>query len=110
MGITNGDLKVNGHTLDLLSLEVLNTGTLTMTNPNDTVFAGDFASFGGGSTAGRLTNGVLILLGRFRADPDRQPDGLRPLGESRHRLRRRRSAERQLRQSWRDSLPLPERA
>jgi hypothetical protein len=65
LGIANGDLKVNGHTLDLLSLDVVSTGTLTMTDPNDTVYAGDFANFSGGSTAGRLTNGVLILLGDF---------------------------------------------
>jgi hypothetical protein len=80
LGITGGDLAVNGHTLDLLSLSVVSTGTLTMTNPNDTVYAGDVATFAGGSTAGRLTNGVLILLGDFDQGPIGSPSAFAPSG------------------------------
>jgi hypothetical protein len=80
LGIVNGDLTVNGHTLDLLSLELLSVGTLTMTNPNDTVYAGDFAGFNGGSTAGRLTEGVLILLGDFVQGPGGSPSAFAPSG------------------------------
>ena len=80
LGITNGDLKVSGHTLDLLGLDVVNNGTLTMTDPNDTVYAGDFANFAGGSTAGRLTNGVLILLGDFVQGLGGSPVAFAPSG------------------------------
>ncbi|HMV31535.1 MAG TPA: hypothetical protein PKA50_05380 [Gemmatimonadales bacterium] len=61
---TGGDIVVNGQTLAVGNL--FNTtagGTLTMTNPLDSVLVTGTANFGGGATTGRLTAGVLQVGG-----------------------------------------------
>jgi hypothetical protein len=67
--VTGGTIKPNGHTLDIPAgaLTLSGTGTLTMQNPLDSVITGatGAAIFGGGSTAGLMTNGVLKVGGSF---------------------------------------------
>lgn len=66
--VTGGNLKPNGHTLAMGSaLNISGTGTLTMQNALDSVITGGTgaAIFGGGSTVGLLTDGVLKVGGSF---------------------------------------------
>jgi hypothetical protein len=64
--ISGGTLKPNGHTLAVGgALNVQTTGTLTMQNVLDSVLVTGFTGFGGGSTVGLLTNGVLRVGGSF---------------------------------------------
>jgi hypothetical protein len=63
-----GDLTVNGNRLDVGvtygSLSTTGPGTLTMTSPSDQVYVGQGgASFGGGSTVGKLTAGTMYIRG-----------------------------------------------
>lgn len=63
--IQDGTLKPNGRTLAITgALNVQNTGTLTMQNALDSVLTG-FAGFGGASSVGLMTNGVLRVGGSF---------------------------------------------
>jgi hypothetical protein len=66
--LQNGTLDPNGHTLAIAgALQSLSTGTLTMQNALDSVITGPTgaAIFGGGSTSGLMTNGVLKVGGSF---------------------------------------------
>jgi hypothetical protein len=66
--VTGGNLKPNNHTLAMgAALNVSGTGTLTMQSPLDSVITGPTgaAIFGGGSTLGLLTDGVLKVGGSF---------------------------------------------
>ncbi len=64
--VTGGTLKPNGRTLAIVgALNLQATGTLTMQNPLDSVLVNGFAGFGGGSTVGLLTNGVIQVGGSF---------------------------------------------
>jgi len=68
---TGGDLAVNGQTLVVGNLfNTTGSGTLTMTNPLDSVLVTGTANFGGGATTGRLTAGVLRVGGSLT-----QPSG-----------------------------------
>jgi hypothetical protein len=66
--ITGGTLRPNNNTLNILgALTLSGTGTLTMQNALDSVITGatGAAVFGGGSTAGLMTAGVLKVGGSF---------------------------------------------
>jgi hypothetical protein len=66
--ITGGTLDPSNNTLNILgALNLSGTGTLTMQNPLDSVITGatGAAIFGGGSTAGLMTDGVLKVGGSF---------------------------------------------
>ena len=63
--VVGGTLRPNGRTLQILGgLNILTTGTLTMQNALDSVLTG-FAGFGGASSTGLMTNGVLRVAGSF---------------------------------------------
>lgn len=67
--VSGGNLKTNNHTLSIPSgsFNTSGTGTLTMQSPLDSVVTGGTggAFFGGGSTVGLLTDGVIKLGGSF---------------------------------------------
>ena len=61
-----GKFSPNGHTLTTTGNFVTQaSGTLQMTGASDAVVVQGNASFGGGSTAGLLTNGTLTVFGDF---------------------------------------------
>jgi fibronectin-binding autotransporter adhesin len=64
--IADGTLKPNNRTLTVGgALNVQTTGTLTMQNALDSVLVTGFAGFGGASSVGLMTNGVLRVGGSF---------------------------------------------
>ncbi|MEP7325205.1 MAG: hypothetical protein ABI836_04580 [Gemmatimonadota bacterium] len=64
--LQTGTLKPNNHTLVVIgALQTLSTGTLTMQNALDSVLVTGLGAFGGGSTAGLMTDGVLKIGGSF---------------------------------------------
>lgn len=67
--VSGGNLKTNNHTLNIPSgsFNTTGTGTLTMQSPLDSVVTGGTggAFFGGGSTVGLLTDGVIKIGGSF---------------------------------------------
>jgi hypothetical protein len=59
-------VKLNNHTLRVGgSFGTSGLGTLTMQNPNDSLFVTGPAVFAGASTSGLLTNGAITLGGNF---------------------------------------------
>jgi fibronectin-binding autotransporter adhesin len=64
--VTAGTLKPNNNTIAIGgALNVQTTGILIMQNPLDSVLVTGFAGFGGASSIGQLTNGVLRVGGSF---------------------------------------------
>jgi hypothetical protein len=65
MGVTGaGNYTVAGHNVDVRGdFLTANTATLTMTNSTDYIQIAGVALFAGGSTTGKLTNGVIELHG-----------------------------------------------
>jgi len=65
VNVTGGDIGLNGHTLNVArTFATTGIGTLTMTNPSDTVNVGGDAIFAG-AAGGVLTDGVLQIGGNF---------------------------------------------
>jgi hypothetical protein len=65
--IVSGSLDLNGQQMTLGgNFGTSGPGTLTMTHPADTLRVGGFVSFAGGSTAGKLTDGALIVGADFQ--------------------------------------------
>jgi hypothetical protein len=58
-------LKLNGNELDVMNFATASGGAVDMTNFMDYLFVEGSATFGGGSTAGRLTDGTLEVIGNF---------------------------------------------
>lgn len=65
MNAFNGDLRINGKVLRAPQVIINGTGTLTMTNPADTVDVGSLINWFGASEVGKLTEGVLLVHGQF---------------------------------------------
>ena len=64
--VNDADLTLAGHTVGVAGTFVTSgVATLTMTNVADSLGVGGNATFGGGSSAGRLTNGVVSVGGNF---------------------------------------------
>jgi hypothetical protein len=64
--VSGGTLVLNGFTASLAgNFATLSTGTLTMTNAKDTLAVSGSATFGGGSTAGLLSAGIITLNRNF---------------------------------------------
>ncbi len=63
-GTTNiPSLDLNGFTADVVTLTTAGNGILRMTNDADILLVGGSANFGGGSTYGELTAGMIRILG-----------------------------------------------
>src|SRR5690606_32609963 len=61
-----GDIAANGNTLVVgAALNTTGSGTITMTNPLDSVLVTGAGIFGGGFTGGKLTEGYLKIGGSF---------------------------------------------
>lgn len=74
--VTSGTLRLNGQSLTVArAFQTTGTGTLTMTNPRDSLLVGGNAVFGGGSTAGLLTAGLLTVGGNFTQLGSGSPQG-----------------------------------
>ncbi len=64
--ISSGGLILNGNAAAVTgAFTTSGTGTLTMTNAADALSITGNANFGGGSTAGLLTNGTILVMGNF---------------------------------------------
>jgi hypothetical protein len=62
----NGSLTVGGQVVLVQNnLSVFGSGLLAMQNPSDYVFVANQATFGGGASAGFLTEGTLEVQGKF---------------------------------------------
>jgi hypothetical protein len=79
------DLDLGGHRLDVGTFAVGGvgepTGTLTMTDPADSLVVTADASFAGGATTGRLTAGTLVVGGGFFQAEN--PEAFQPSGSHR---------------------------
>ncbi|MDH4132759.1 MAG: hypothetical protein OEV95_13240, partial [Gemmatimonadota bacterium] len=56
-----GTLILGGHTLAAVGISTTGAGVLTMTNTLDSLLVSGSANFDGGSTAGTLTAGVILM-------------------------------------------------
>jgi hypothetical protein len=66
VAVTAGTLNLNGQPLVINGdFATAGTGVLQMTQASDSLVVTGSAAFGGGSTTGLLTNGVLVLYGDF---------------------------------------------
>ncbi|MGH7654881.1 MAG: hypothetical protein ACREN6_09480, partial [Gemmatimonadaceae bacterium] len=66
LAIQSGGIVLNGSVLAVSGdFSTSGTGTLTMTNSDDVVSITGNATFAGGSTVGRLTDGQLAVSGNF---------------------------------------------
>ena len=75
-----GNLTVNGATLNVGTLATFGSATLTMTNPADVVNVSSGAFFNGGSTAGLLTAGKIVLTDASLFAGGGAADGFAPSG------------------------------
>lgn len=80
VSVSGGNLKINGQELTTGDLSIINGGTLTMINPQDSVFVLGDAIFDGGSTAGLLTEGAIVLDGNLFQGPASDPAAYAPSG------------------------------
>ncbi|HXI21065.1 MAG TPA: hypothetical protein VNH46_08275, partial [Gemmatimonadales bacterium] len=79
----NGSLTLAGHTLVAGLVQVGQstgeTATITMTNPLDSIVTTNFTA-GGGSTAGKLTAGTIVVSGNFNQIALNSPQAFAPSG------------------------------
>ena len=75
------DLDLNGHSVTVSSdFATQGNGTLTMANALDTLRVLDDVLFNGGSTAGRISSGAIIVLGDFTQQATSSGQSYAPTG------------------------------